>query len=698
MGYGLLHAALLNQRNAKVGVGFGLVGVVLKGAVEAVDGVIHPARLQQRVAEVCARACEVRLEHEGPLVVGNGLIQVAGLQQRVAEVRMDEDVVRLDLQRPSILHDGLVHPAPPAQRVAKAAVGRGIAGLQLQGHLDVRHGLVDAPLLKQPGGKIVVGHPARGVPSDRRPPEDFRIGVDRALPPAQHAQQGGDAKGRDPSGHAGGRREEPCAQRERGRRRRQHDRGRKVLEMVGDKGVDKGEDIHEPQGWKERARKQEGGGQRPAMAASKCPQRSQDACGCGREQVLPKVAGVDRPPRIDEGQANGPNDLAEIEPKGPPRHKEAARKSEVICGSARADKCPLHPRRHGAGPGPQREQRHQRQDVAPPRKPPPLPPKDDEERRREGCGHALGQDGQHEESRAQGIPPEPAHTVISQIRKSSGQVKDSGQRVLLLRDPSDRLHADRMEGEDRSGEERAGDRKAPQDAKEQERRPRMQRDIEQVIPERRIAPDAVLQPEGAPRHRVVLLRRAGLEPDPPKAVERAQAGARDVGVIIPDETGAKHGLVRDQRRDRQRKAGQPIALPPRLPRPRKARGRPAGVAGRPCRGLRPMELLLWPSAHPALVDHAPAHFSTQLCPNSAGSRLGPEAALPAKPALRTQAMRRLRPVAAGPSYLLGVMPGTVIFVESPDVGAGAAPGDPAAGRSALIATITSSVMSSLGSE
>jgi hypothetical protein len=46
------------------------------------------------------------------------------------------------------------------------------------------------------------------------------------------------------------------------------------------------------------------------------------------------------------------------------------------------------------------------------------------------------------------------------------------------------------------------------------------------------------------QQRVILLRRAEIEPDPPKAVQGLEVGARYVRGVVPKQTAAEHPKVR----------------------------------------------------------------------------------------------------------------------------------------------------------
>ena len=86
------------------------------------------------------------------------------------------------------------------------------------------------------------------------------------------------------------------------------------------------------------------------------------------------------------------------------------------------------------------------------------------------------------------------------------QVEHGREGVLLLRDPGHRFHVDRMQGEDGRRQIRPGHRQPAQDQRHQHGRGGVQQDVHQVIAERGVAPEPVLDPERAVQQRIVLLR------------------------------------------------------------------------------------------------------------------------------------------------------------------------------------------------
>jgi hypothetical protein len=70
--------------------------------------------------------------------------------------------------------------------------------------------------------------------------------------------------------------------------------------------------------------------------------------------------------------------------------------------------------------------------------------------------------------------------------------------------------------EERRRQPGAGNGEPFQERRGQARRQDMQPDIEQMVSEGRIAPQAVLKPKGAVQYRIILLRGAQMEPDAPE--------------------------------------------------------------------------------------------------------------------------------------------------------------------------------------
>ncbi len=91
-------------------------------------------------------------------------------------------------------------------------------------------------------------------------------------------------------------------------------------------------------------------------------------------------------------------------------------------------------------------------------------------------------------TRCQQVLRLPAVLVEVQICEQRGQTKDSGQRVLLLRDPCHRFHIDRVQRKNKTGQPRARKRKPLHDHHHQTRRQCMEGDVSQMIANNRIPP------------------------------------------------------------------------------------------------------------------------------------------------------------------------------------------------------------------
>src|SRR5262249_54705873 len=72
-------------------------------------------------------------------------------------------------------------------------------------------------------------------------------------------------------------------------------------------------------------------------------------------------------------------------------------------------------------------------------------------------------------------------------------------------------------------------------------------DVDDVIGQRRIAPHAVLKPERRMREWVILLRCSEVEPDSRQPMQRLELDARDVLVIVPQQSAVPNGLIRGER-------------------------------------------------------------------------------------------------------------------------------------------------------
>ncbi len=93
-----------------------------------------------------------------------------------------------------------------------------------------------------------------------------------------------------------------------------------------------------------------------------------------------------------------------------------------------------------------------------------------------------------------------------------------------------------MEGEEEAGQPGAGQRETADEKNDKAGAESVQQDVEQMITDDSVAPDAVLQPEGAVEQRIVLLGCAEVKPDAPEPFQRLHGGPREMSVVIPERT------------------------------------------------------------------------------------------------------------------------------------------------------------------
>jgi hypothetical protein len=80
---------------------------------------------------------------------------------------------------------------------------------------------------------------------------------------------------------------------------------------------------------------------------------------------------------------------------------------------------------------------------------------------------------------------------------------------------------------------------------------RVQQDVDEVIAERGVPPEPVLEPESRVEERVVLLRRPGLEPDAQESRPRLQGGMGDVAQVVPQEVPLQRRGIGNQRGEQE---------------------------------------------------------------------------------------------------------------------------------------------------
>ena len=238
-----------------------------------------------------------------------------------------------------------------------------------------------------------------------------------------------------------------------------------------------------------------------------------------------------------------------------------------------------------------REPRKQRNNVASPGQASLSPEQREKKGARERGGHRFAQKGEQENGQRQRIPTPVALAVESQVGESGEEIKHQRERVLLLRNPSDRLYADRMQREN-SGRQPFDSRSparpgsfrpdAPQYQREQAGRGCVQPDVHQVVAKDRVTPKPVLKPEGAVEHRIVLLSGADLEPDLPQTVPRLECRSGDVGVVVPKQSASNARKIGEQNNAEERHDhhGGQQARRTRLSRPRAKRGEGASQSRR----------------------------------------------------------------------------------------------------------------------
>ena len=89
----------------------------------------------------------------------------------------------------------------------------------------------------------------------------------------------------------------------------------------------------------------------------------------------------------------------------------------------------------------------------------------------------------------------------------------------------------------------AGNTESSEDHAYQQRVEPVEQDVDQVVTRGIEAPQVVLDPETAEDQRVVL-RGLCCEPDVAQTLARSKQGVvRDVGIVVPDETGVEDGCV-----------------------------------------------------------------------------------------------------------------------------------------------------------
>ena len=139
--------------------------------------------------------------------------------------------------------------------------------------------------------------------------------------------------------------------------------------------------------------------------------------------------------------------------------------------------------------------------------------------------------------------------------KRGREVEQTGQHVLPLDCPRDRLGVDGVDGEYRGDEQRSRHSESPEDAPQEERVRQVQQHIDGVVTGRGEPPHLVLQPERGVGHRPVerLLHLVRPEPEAQDARPFADSClAGNVVDVVPHETTPQHRRqVADQHQERQ---------------------------------------------------------------------------------------------------------------------------------------------------
>ena len=138
--------------------------------------------------------------------------------------------------------------------------------------------------------------------------------------------------------------------------------------------------------------------------------------------------------------------------------------------------------------------------------------------------------------------------VKVQISKCAAEIKRSREHVFDLRDPRDRFRHHWMHGKNRSRKPAPTKPEFPQHESEQNGVYRMQQNVDDMINKRPRSPELVFQPENRPGYRIVLLKRAEIEPD---ITQSAQAATGLIvpqpRVVVPNESVWKRGQISNHR-------------------------------------------------------------------------------------------------------------------------------------------------------
>src|SRR3989442_1422291 len=125
--------ALLSERQAQVGVGFGEVGLEAQSLLEVVDRLGRLAQLSERRAPVVVGDGEVGFEAQRLLEMVDRLGRPALTFERHAPVVVGEGIVGLGAQRLLEMVDRLGRPALTIEQLSEVAVSDGRVGVDREG-------------------------------------------------------------------------------------------------------------------------------------------------------------------------------------------------------------------------------------------------------------------------------------------------------------------------------------------------------------------------------------------------------------------------------------------------------------------------------------------------------------------------------------------------------------------------------------
>ena len=86
----------------------------------------------------------------------------------------------------------------------------------------------------------------------------------------------------------------------------------------------------------------------------------------------------------------------------------------------------------------------------------------------------------------------------------------------------------------------------------------VQDDVDQVVAERLVAPEAVFDPECAVQDRIILLGGAEFEPDAPEAMQAAQSLLGHVSLVVPKQGAVQRRPISQEGGAKNAEAGPEI--------------------------------------------------------------------------------------------------------------------------------------------